>query len=103
MEKKKTKTETGTKKEPKQKREHQKPWMEESLRPSPVVEADAYYVPLVDRQAFARLGFEYRRTATQRGYVAVHRTGVEMEAYRRTLAEKNTAETMTDDSMTAIF
>ena len=54
-------------------------------------------------QAFARLGFEYRRTATQRGYVAVHRTGVEMEAYRRTLAEKNTAETMTDDSMTAIF
>jgi len=26
-----------------------------------------------------------------------------VEAYRRTLAEKNTAETMTDDSMTAIF
>ena len=25
-------------------------WMEESLRPSPAVEPDAYYVPLVDRQ-----------------------------------------------------
>ena len=46
--------------------------------------------------AFAKLGFEYRRTATQRGYIAIHRTGVEMEAYRRQLAE-----TMTDDSMTA--
>ena len=50
--------------------------------------------------AFARLGFEYRRTAAQRGYVAVHRSGVEMEAYRRKLAERDSAK-MTDDSMTA--
>ena len=48
--------------------------------------------------AFAKLGFEYKRTATQRGYIAVHRNGVEMEAYRRKLADD---ETMTDDSMTA--
>ena len=48
-------------------------------------------------QAFARLGFEYRRTSAQRGYIAVHRNGVEMETYRRKLAER----TMTDDSMTA--
>ena len=38
-------------------------------------------------QAFTRLGFEYRRTAAQRGYIAVRRSGVEMEAYRRSLAE----------------
>jgi hypothetical protein len=48
-------------------------------------------------QAFTRLGFEYKRTATQRGYIAIHRNGVEMEVYRRKLAE---GETMTDDSMT---
>jgi predicted P-loop ATPase len=51
-------------------------------------------------QAFTRLGFEYRRTTTQRGYIAVHRTGVEMETYRRKLAEDG-ASAMTDDSMTA--
>jgi predicted P-loop ATPase len=50
-------------------------------------------------QAFMRLGFEYRRTSAQRGYIAVHRSGLEMEEYRRKLAE----ETMTDDSMTADF
>ena len=48
-------------------------------------------------QAFMRLGFEYKRTAAQRGYIAVHRSGVEMEQYRRKLAEA----AMTDDSMTA--
>ena len=48
-------------------------------------------------QAFMRLGFEYRRKSSQRGYIAVHRSGLEMEEYRRKLAE----ETMTDDSMTA--
>jgi predicted P-loop ATPase len=37
-------------------------------------------------QAFTKLGFEYKRTATQRGYIAVRRAGVEMEAYRRKLA-----------------
>jgi len=47
--------------------------------------------------AFTELGFEYRRTATQRGYIAIKRNGVEMESYRRKLAE---GETMTDDSMT---
>ena len=51
-------------------------------------------------QAFTRLGFEYRRTATLRGYVAVKRNGVEMETYRRKLAEDDRS-TMTDDSMTA--
>ena len=40
-------------------------------------------------QAFTQLGFEYRRTAAQRGYIAVRRTGVEMEAYRRKLAEND--------------
>ncbi len=50
-------------------------------------------------QAFMRLGFEYRRRSSQRGYIAVHRSGLEMEEYRRKLAE----ETMTDDSMTAGF
>ena len=49
--------------------------------------------------AFAKLGFEYRRKPSMRGYIAIHRTGVEMEAYRRKLAEKETG--MTDDSMTA--
>ena len=48
-------------------------------------------------QAFMRLGFEYRRSSSQRGYIAVHRSGLEMEEYRRKLAE----EAMTDDSMTA--
>jgi len=47
--------------------------------------------------AFAELGFEYRRKAKQRGYIAIKRNGVEMEVYRRKLAEN---ETMTDDSMT---
>lgn len=50
-------------------------------------------------QAFTRLGFEYRRTSAQRGYIAVHRNGVEMETYRRKLAEAGKA-TMTDDGMT---
>ena len=49
--------------------------------------------------AFAELGFEYRRKAKQRGYIAIKRNGVEMESYRRKLAE---GETMTDDSMTLI-
>ena len=53
-------------------------------------------------QAFTRLGFEYRRTSAQRGYIAVHRNGVEMETYRRKLAEDGKA-TMTDDGMTADF
>ena len=48
-------------------------------------------------QAFTQLGFEYIRKTAQRGYIAIHRNGVEMEAYRRKLAE---SETMTDDSMT---
>ena len=51
-------------------------------------------------QAFTQLGFEYRRTASQRGYIAIHRTGVEMELYRRKLAEDEN-KPMTDDSMTA--
>ena len=51
-------------------------------------------------QAFTRLGFEYKRTASQRGYIAIHRTGVEMEQYRRQLAEDEN-KPMTDDSMTA--
>ena len=51
-------------------------------------------------QAFARLGFEYKRKAAQRGYIAVHRNGVEMETYRRRLADDENS-TMTDDSMTA--
>ena len=51
-------------------------------------------------RAFAKLGFEYKRTAAQRGYIAIHRNGVEMEAYRRKLAE---GETMTDDSMTPVW
>jgi hypothetical protein len=45
-------------------------------------------------QAFARLGFEYRRTPAQRGFVAVRRTGAELEAYDRMLAE-NDHDTMT--------
>ena len=49
-------------------------------------------------QAFTKLGFEYKRTASQRGYIAIHRTGAEMEAYRQWLAEQSP---MTDDSMTA--
>ena len=52
-------------------------------------------------QAFTKLGFEYRRTATMRGYVAIHRTGAEMEIYRRQLAAND--KEMTDDSMTAVF
>ena len=51
-------------------------------------------------QAFTQLGFEYKRTASQRGYIAIHRTGVEMEAYRRKLAGDEN-KPMTDDSMTA--
>ena len=53
-------------------------------------------------QAFTRLGFEYRRTSAQRGYVAIRRMPAEMEAYRRKLAEEAT-KTVTDDSMTAKF
>ena len=48
--------------------------------------------------AFKKLGFEYMRTSSQRGYIAVHRSGLEMEEYRRSLAE---AQAMTDDTMTA--
>ena len=53
-------------------------------------------------QAYAlyRQGFEYRRKSAQRGYIAVHRTGVEMEQYRRFLAEERT---VTDDGMTAVW
>jgi len=51
-------------------------------------------------QAFTKLGFEYKRSASQRGYIAVLRTSVERDAYRRKLAEM---ETVTDDSMTPIF
>lgn len=51
--------------------------------------------------AFTKLGFEYKRTARQRGYLAVQRKGAEIEAYRRQLAEESTP--MTDDSMTAVF
>ena len=50
-------------------------------------------------QAFVRLGFEAMRKSAQRGYIAVHRSGLEMEEYRRKLAD----EAMTDDSMTAGF
>ena len=53
-------------------------------------------------QAFAALGFEYKRTARQRGYIAVRRTGAEMEAYRRQMAEED-RQAMTDDTMTAVF
>ena len=45
-------------------------------------------------QAFAKLGFEYKRNTNQRGFVAVHRSGVEMENYRRQLAESE-HDTMT--------
>ena len=50
-------------------------------------------------------GFQYWfspneiRKMAQRGYIAVHRSGLEMEEYRRKLAD----EAMTDDSMTAGF
>ena len=37
--------------------------------------------------AFIKLGFETKRTAAQRGYIVVRRTGAEMETYRRKLAE----------------
>ena len=50
-------------------------------------------------QAFVRLGFEAMRKSAQRGYIAVHRSGLEMEEYRRKLADA----AMTDDSMTAGF
>ena len=50
-------------------------------------------------RAFTTLGFEYIRSARHRGYVAIRRTGMEMEEYRRQLA----SETMTDDSMTETF
>ena len=61
--------------------------------------------------AFKKLGFEYKRTSAQRGYIAVHRTGVEMEQYRRKMAEDTTPhddrkpadEAMTGDTMTDIF
>ena len=39
-------------------------------------------------QAFAKLGFEYKHGHAQRGYKAIHRTGVEMENYRKKLAEE---------------
>ena len=45
-------------------------------------------------QAFAKLGFEYKRTQDTRGYIAVHRTGPEMDNYRKRLAEENN-DTMT--------
>ena len=51
-------------------------------------------------QAFTKLGFEYKRTSSQRGYIAIRRTGAEMDAYRQKLAEE---DAMTDDSMTDIF
>ena len=52
--------------------------------------------------AFKRLGFEYRRKSAQRGYIAVRRSGVEMEQYRRRLADGE-RQTMTDDTMTPDF
>ena len=51
-------------------------------------------------QDFSMLGFESKRTASQRGYIAIHRTPAERDDYRRKLAEE---KTMTDDSMTAGF
>ena len=47
-------------------------------------------------QAFAKLGFEYKHGHAQRGYKAIHRTGVEMENYRKKLAEEC-------DTATAVF
>jgi hypothetical protein len=64
-------------------------------------------------QAFTKLGFESKRTASQRGYIAIRRTPAEMDAYRRSLADIATSHSdqrseynsssMTDDSMTAGF
>ena len=51
-------------------------------------------------RAFTTLGFECRRTASKRGYVAIRRTGLEMENYRRQQAEE---ADMTDDSVTEVF
>lgn len=51
-------------------------------------------------RAFTTLGFECRRTASKRGYVAIRRTGLEMENYRRQQAEESD---MTDDSVTEVF
>ena len=101
------KKETKSKDAPK---EHKQPWQEK--------DGDAIY-----SQAYAlyQQGFQYwfspneiRKMAqrgyiavhrsglemeAQRGYIAVHRSGLEMEEYRRKLAD----EAMTDDSMTAGF
>ena len=71
-------------------REHKQPWQERYATPEEI------------GQAFTLLGFEYRRTSAQRGYVAIRRMPAEMEAYRRKLAEEAT-KTVTDDSMTAKF
>ena len=77
-------------KENKEQKAHKQPWQERYATPEKI------------GQAFTRLGFEYRRTSAQRGYVAIRRMPAEMEAYRRTLAEEAT-KTVTDDSMTAKF
>ena len=87
------KKETKSKDAPK---EHKQPWQEK--------DGDAIY-----SQAYAlyQQGFQYWfspneiRKMAQRGYgyIAVHRSGLEMEEYRRKLAD----EAMTDDSMTAGF
>ena len=53
-------------------------------------------------RAFAALGFQYCRKAAQRGYIVVQRSGVEMEQYRRKLAEE-VSSAMTDDSVTVVF
>ena len=75
------KKETKSKDAPK---EHKQPWQEK--------DGDAIY-----SQAYAlyQQGFQYWFS----GYIAVHRSGLEMEEYRRKLAD----EAMTDDSMTAGF
>ena len=63
--------------------------------------------------AFTKLGFESKRTASQRGYIAIRRTPGEIDAYRRSLADiveshsdqrsEYNSSSMTDDSMTAGF
>jgi hypothetical protein len=53
-------------------------------------------------RAFSALGFQYCRKAAQRGYIVVQRSGVEMEQYRRKLAEE-VSSAMTDDSVTVVF
>ena len=79
--------------------EHKAPWQETTATVDDIMRFLDDRVMLRHNTVTRRELNELKSAVTM---PAVHRSGVEMEAYRRRLAERGSSE-MTDDSMTAVF